>query len=311
MRIASKALPDMVLNQLNKLAHKQSKLQNQISSGQHISKASDSPNAFVKLLNFQSEDRSIEQFQKNIDFYKEVSSNTYSIVDSMKSVINRAQEIATRSDSLKSKDELAIFAVEVNELLNQAVNLANSESRDKFLFAGTAVGEKPFEATKDADNKITAVNYQGNENAVELVISDNLRTSPYLVGENDSGSGAFGLFKDSRTGTNVFQSLINLRDRLESGDSGAVINDSIAELEKEEDNIIFHIGSIGASQSSMEEMSAVLAEKSNSLNKLSSREADVDITETVMLLNQTQLSYQAALQSAGKVLNTSLLDYIR
>lgn len=311
MRVASKSLPDIVLNQLGKLAHKQSKLQNQISTGQHVSKASDSPNAFVKLLNFQSEDRSIEQFQKNIDFYKEISSSTFSIVDSMKSVINRAQEIATRSDSLKAKDELAIFAVEINELLNQAVNLANSESRDKFLFGGTAVTEPPFAATKDAENKITSVDYNGNENSVELVISDNLRTSPYLVGENNSGSGAFGLFKDSRSDTDIFQTLINLRDRLEAGDSDAVINSSLSELEKEEDNILFHIGAIGSSQANMEDMSNILSERTNSLNKLSSKEADVDITETVLLLNQAQLSYQAALQSAGKVLNTSLLDYIR
>lgn len=311
MRVATKTIPDLVLRQLGDLSQKQAKLQNQISSGQHLHKASDSPNAFVRVLNFQTEDRHIEQFQKNLDVYKEVSTTNYNVVDSMKTLINRAQEIATQSDDLKSRDELDIYAVEINEIINQALRLANTESRNKYIFGGTAIGDEPFSATVNDDNKITSVAYNGNENAAEFVVSENLRTDAYILGQNSSGSGTFGLFKDTRTDTDIFDSLINLRDRLEAGDSEAITSESIEDLKREEDNIIFHIGTIGATQSHMENISRILNDRSQALNNLTSKEADVDITETVLMMNQTQISYQAALQSAGQILNTSLLDYIR
>ena len=39
--------------------------------------------------------------------------------------------------------------------------------------------------------------------------------------------------------------------------------------------------------------------------------ADADLANTLVRLNQTQTAYQAALQSGGKILSTSLLDYLR
>ena len=49
----------------------------------------------------------------------------------------------------------------------------------------------------------------------------------------------------------------------------------------------------------------------DTLEKLVSKEADADLTETIVRLTQTQTAYQAALQSAGRILGSSLLDYLR
>ena len=48
-----------------------------------------------------------------------------------------------------------------------------------------------------------------------------------------------------------------------------------------------------------------------SLETLVSNEASVDLPTTIVKLNQTQTAYQAALSSAAKVMNLSLLDYIK
>jgi len=40
-------------------------------------------------------------------------------------------------------------------------------------------------------------------------------------------------------------------------------------------------------------------------------ETDVDLAKALVRLNETQMSYQAALQTGGKILNMSLMDYIR
>ena len=48
-----------------------------------------------------------------------------------------------------------------------------------------------------------------------------------------------------------------------------------------------------------------------SLESLVSSEASVDLPTTIVKLNQAQTAYQAALSSAAKVMNLSLLDYIK
>ena len=35
------------------------------------------------------------------------------------------------------------------------------------------------------------------------------------------------------------------------------------------------------------------------------------LAQTIVRLNQTQTAYQAALQSAGRIMSSSLLDYLR
>jgi len=47
------------------------------------------------------------------------------------------------------------------------------------------------------------------------------------------------------------------------------------------------------------------------LGKLISNEVDSDLPTTIVKLNQTQVAYQAALQSAASIMKTSLLDYLK
>ena len=62
----------------------------------------------------------------------------------------------------------------------------------------------------------------------------------------------------------------------------------------------------------MGETSATIAgNRKQSLTKMVSQEADADITDTIVQLNQAQYAYQAALQSGSGIMRTSLLDYLR
>lgn len=304
-------MPDQIRIQLNQLTARQAKLQNQISTGQIIKQASDEPHGFVRLLGFQSETRSLNQFDKNIDSLRQVSNTNFSVVESVKKLMNRAHEIATLADDLKSRDELEIYAIEINEVLNQVHRLSNTESMGQYIFGGSVTDKPPYQAVKDPDGNILNVNYTGNESPPEVVISKDLKVPSMVVGSNESGVGSFGLFKDTRQGADTFNTLVKLRDFLQAGDTESVREISLKDLMTEDKNLTYHIGAIGATQAQMDSMQGVISEKVTSLNTVSSKEADADITETILLLNQNKVAYQAALQAAGQILNTSLLDYIR
>jgi flagellar hook-associated protein 3 FlgL len=130
-----------------------------------------------------------------------------------------------------------------------------------------------------------------------------------VPGANESSSGPRGLLKDERAGIDVFGHLIALRDSLKKGDKTA-IPDISASLVKDESGYIESFAALGAAQARLEAVAKQNSSESISVNQLISQESDADLAQTLVELNQLQAAYSAALQSAGKILRISLLDYI-
>ncbi len=61
----------------------------------------------------------------------------------------------------------------------------------------------------------------------------------------------------------------------------------------------------------METQVASLNNQEFALSGTISREGDADLAETVVRLNEVQYAYQAALQSRAKMMDRSLMDYLR
>lgn len=54
-----------------------------------------------------------------------------------------------------------------------------------------------------------------------------------------------------------------------------------------------------------------LQTRADQIDKLVSKEADVDLSTTVVKLSQTSTAYEAALSSANRILQLSILDYLK
>ena len=84
-----------------------------------------------------------------------------------------------------------------------------------------------------------------------------------------------------------------------------------ADLVVGENLIIAAMADSGGIQTRIEAAQAQQKDRVMSLESLVSSEASVDLPTTIVKLNQAQTAYQAALSSAAKVMNLSLLDYIK
>ena len=82
-------------------------------------------------------------------------------------------------------------------------------------------------------------------------------------------------------------------------------------MQKDEDNLIYQISNNGAAETRLETAATIAGDRSLSLQQMISKEADADLTDTMVQLSQTQNAYQAALQSGALIMQTSLLDYLR
>src|SRR5512145_2829612 len=125
MRVTANAYTNSLTEQLNALASRQSRLQTQAATGQRIRLPEDDPAAMRRVLDLEAEAGSVERYQTNITRQKEISTATYGALKSLKTISDRAGEIATLADGLKSPEELAAYASEVAQLVKQAVGVAN------------------------------------------------------------------------------------------------------------------------------------------------------------------------------------------
>ena len=138
-----------------------------------------------------------------------------------------------------------------------------------------------------------------------------MTVSAQVFGANTSGNGPRGLITDSASGADFFNHLISLRDNLLAGNTAAIASTNRTQLSQDEDNIIYHVSLNGTVQSRLEASNSMAQDRSTSLTGQVSKETDADLAQTLVRLSATQTAYQVALQSGGKILNMSLLDYLR
>lgn len=311
MRVTSNTFPNSLVTQLTSLTVRQNTLQNQAATGQRVRLPEDDPVAMRRVLDMQAEGKTVGQYQRNIARHQELASSSFNAMKSLKSISDRAREISISADGLKSQDELNIYAKEVTELIKTAVQASNSKNRGDYIFSGTLSDQPPFVLTTDVDGNVTGVTYQGNTALAESEIATGITLTAQSIGENTSGAGPRGLITDNRSGADFFNHLISLQNNLLSGNVAAIESTDRTNLGADEDNFLYHLGTNGAIQSRLEATDSIAGQRTDTLETLISSEVDADLAQTLVRLNQTQTAYQAALQSAGKILSSSLLDYLR
>lgn len=311
MRVTANTFPNSLVNQLNDLAVRQNRLQNQAATGQRIQSPEDDPAGMRRVLDLQSEARSVGQYRRNIASLREHAQSTYEIMRGLKQVSDRAGELAILADGTKSPADLRNYATEITELIKRAAQLANTQFRGDYLLGGTRNNQPPFVSTQNASGQVTAVTYQGNQSVAENEIAEGVIVSAQSPGANASGSGSRGLITDSRFGADFFNHLISLQNHLLAADTASIAGTDRPSLAADEENLLVQVSGNGVLQARLEATEAIAAQRAGSLEVMVSREVDVDLSEVLVRLNQTQTAYQAALQSGAKLLNTSLLDYLR
>ena len=317
MRVTTNSFVNDLRYNITTLAERQLRLQQQVSTGQRITSTSDDPHAMRRVLDLRNEQGQLKQYQDNISTLRENANVAYSTVQGFKKLSDRASEIAVMADGTKGPSSLSAYAKEVDQLLEEAVRLANSKHRDVYILSGTKGKTQAYSVTR-TDDQITAVTFGGNTTSAKVDIA-----SHASVNANYSAEGSNGILKTDDSDTDFIASLMSLRNSLTTAASDSssenakaaaltTIKDTvISHLDKSELNFIDHFSSIGATLSRLETSESITNQQISAIEPLVSNEVDIDLADTLVRLNEIQNAYTAALQSGSTLLRTSLLDYLR
>jgi flagellar hook-associated protein 3 FlgL len=312
MRISSTLFTNNLLLQMNQLQGQQVQLQNRATTGLQVTLPEDDPAVMNQALDLQTQASANTQYQSNVTQLQATATMAGSAMTSLQTITEQATEIATQAGGVKSSTQLANYATQVGNLIQEAVQAANTQdAQGNYIFGGTLSDKPPFTVVSDAGGNVTAVNYHGNTDASQSQIGAGQTVTAQVPGANTSGSGPSGLLADSRSGADLFRDLISLQQNLLSGNTANIASTDSPNLTTDGDHLVSGIASNGVLQSALETASSAATQLNTSIATQTSNLTSADLATTLTKLSQTQTAYQAAMQSGVMIMNLSILDFIK
>lgn len=292
-RVTQRMLSDRSVGALQAGIGRLAKLQEQMSTGRVLNRPSDSPTDTTSAMRIRSSMADVKQYGRNASDGNGWLSQIDSALTSAGDQVMRARDLALQGANQGVAGQTArdALASEVDQIRGGLIDAANTTYLGRPVFGGVTAGPKAYDATGT---------YIGTPGAVNRTISEGTSIQVDVDGQN-----AFG-----PTGNSVFDHLTALSNALRGGNQ-AGISASITALNADRDAMLTAQTEVGSRQIRVE--SAIQASQDNEL-KLSTSLSNVenaDLPKVIVDLQMQQVAYQASLAATAKVMQPSLLDFLR
>ncbi|MFC1734893.1 flagellar hook-associated protein FlgL [Candidatus Hydrogenedentota bacterium] len=302
VRISSRTLIEEVLANLRFGHNRLAKFQEQLATGKSINRPSDDPTAVRRAMNLRTNIKNNDRFMENLSMAGRFVDATSSALDVTVASVQRLRELTVRAaNDTNSLTEREAIAAEVDEMIEGIIDLGNTTSGTRKLFSGTRTATTPFVATwglVGGKQRVTGLlPYAGNTDNISV------KTGPGLsMTINQDASNLY---------VNLINASIGIRDDLLADNSGSLQNVRIGQLDTQIDGILDVLATVGATGNRIDVLTQRYESLEVDMETYLSDTEDADFVEVMVELNQQENAYRAALDASARVLQPSLLDFIR
>ncbi|ADO78002.1 flagellar hook-associated protein FlgL [Halanaerobium praevalens] len=297
MRVTNSMMVQNMLDHLKNNMGDLNDLNEQLSSGKLFQTPSDAPIKVSESMNYKSQLNRNSQFQRNLNQAENWLNTTESALKSGTKVIQRAREltIKTANDSLTSGDRKMV-AKEMKELRDELIDISNAKLGDSYIFSGQKTDAKPFEVV---DNGIdNYVKYNGDTSKVARRLNENVEMDINLNGHE--------VFKDE------IESINKIYNQLEDESiSGEDIGNNLSEMDDSINKYAELRAEVGGKLQRTGNVIDRLEANEIHIKSLKSKNEDADLAEVITNLKMEETVYRASLASGSRIMQQSLVDFIR
>lgn len=120
------------------------------------------------------------------------------------------------------------------------------------------------------------------------------------------------LHKDVRvSGGSLFDMVIRLRDNLLKGDHESIGGSGLKGIDSSLDNLLTNVSKLGAMDNRIGMTSARMGQEIEENTRINSQSVDLDMTEAAMEMKMLELTQKSSYASAAKILQPTLMDFLR
>lgn len=324
MRVTNGMMINNLMRNLNKNLNRMEKTQQSLSSGKKFVKPSDDPIGVSRSLRLNTEVATMDQYKRNADDVESWLSTTELALSNINDVLKRAKELTVQAVSeTNSLTERTAIAEEIEELKNQLIQIGNTTYAGSYIFSG-------FKTDKPLLDKDGNYNIGGGTSklALDEVIEINIGIGD-RIGVNTVGQRVFGLSADPADLDKTPADSLGALGEVDSGDAAQLIavftqlvsdlkddktgeiSKALTRIEQHSDNINTLTAEIGVKINRVELTTNRILDDTLNLKDLLSKNEDADIAEVIMNLKMEEYIYQASLSGGAKIIQPTLVDFIR
>lgn len=292
-RVTQNMIVDRSVGSLQSGLGRLAELQEQLSSGRRLNRPSDSPTDTTSAMRIRAELANAQQYSRNAGDGVGWLGTADSALTSAQDQVLRARDLALQGANQGVMGPAArdALAAEVDQIREGLVATANSTYLDRPVFGGVTAGGIAYDASGT---------YVGTAQAVNRTVADGVR-----VRVDVDGQSAFGPNGDS-----VFDHLAALSTALRTGD-GAGVSAAVDALNADGDRLTTTHAEMGTRQARVDQAVQAAGDRELQLKTQLSGVENVDLPRTIVDLQLQQVAYQAALSATARVIQPSLLDFLR
>ncbi|GAA0862729.1 hypothetical protein [Paraclostridium tenue] len=282
----------------------------QLDSGKQINRVSDDPHKAIKIMNLNNEIKYTEKYNQNIDEIAGWMNNTDATLAEVGNTLGEIKiNLLKVGNGTYSDEEMKAIHAELNEKIKELAESLNTSHGGRHMFCGTEVDEVPV-SFEEKDGVVTLkLNPAVNNKDLKAEISDGI-TMDYNVSAKE-------IFEND--GKNYLDQINNLSKLMNDISNGKDVEKNKKELlgtvKDDIDKLFNHTvdtrTTFGVRVNTAEKIKDFNDDNILNMKGVLSLDQDVDHVNKFIELKSAEMLYNISIQVGSKLIQPSVMDYLR
>ncbi|ULL19455.1 flagellar hook-associated protein FlgL [Paenibacillus sp. H1-7] len=295
-RVTQNMISNQLLRNVSSNLSRMSNLENQLSTARKLNAPSDDPVGITFSMRYRSELSANDQFQKNVDSAVSYLDFTDTMLGQAGNVMQHIRELAVQGSNGSNPDTaMEAIKTEIEEMYRQLVDIGNSKFQGKYVFNGQLTDTKPY-------SEANAMVETTDHGLLQFEMGPGIK-----LPINVTGTETFGETTDPDNAFQIIQTLIT--DLGNNNYDG--VSQAIDKIDTRMNKLLEKRSEIGARTNRVELIQGRLEDMGTNLQGLQSKTEDADMAEVITNLKMGENVYQASLSAGAKIIQPSLVDFLR
>ena len=312
MRITNSMMIMRTMRDQNTNLSKMSKWNHDLSSLTNLHRPSDDPIRVARTLRLESDINMSLEYKENIQAAKSWLEKTETAMNEITSVYQRIRELGVQgANGILKQEDTQKVAEEIKELKNHLIQVGNDTYMGRQIFTGFKTDKKLLNENGSYNTPAIDLSATGlPSELIEYKVGDSQTLSVNITGER-----IFGAEVDTNADGNpdmpkLFADIDKLLAALDAGDNEAA-SSSLEDMDNQLKTLLQVRGEVGAKVNMIDIMSERITDVGINLKELLSKTKDTDVAETQIQLITAEAVYKASLSVTARIIQPTLVDFLR
>lgn len=301
MRITNASMTNNYLSDVQNNLQKLDKLNTQLNSGQQINRVSDDPYKSIKIMNMKNEINNVDKFNSNCDEITGWLDMTDEALNQIGTISSEIKTLITSISGTISQSEIKTIKNEINEKVKQIGESLNTTYGGKYIFGGSKTDVPPVKVIENDEGIASIViNPESNTEKLKVEISSGIKLDYNLTTNQVTGNGS-GLTTLNGIAIALEKNPVDMDE----------LGEISKKLDKYMDDILGNRSIVGGKSNTISAVKENNEENIIQMKSVLSNIQDVDFAEKYVELKIAELIYNSCMQVGAKLIQPTILDYLR